>query len=419
MTAYSPTTVSLTGKQTGTGVAETFVYQLPPGYDPGSPPPVLICWHSYSRSYSEIEQDSDFFQACMDKGWIFVAMTAYDQSHFACMEAQRHTSLLFPYLFAQGIAYDASRVYMAGFSMGAAAALSYACRNIAIGGTYRTIAGVIAIAPVSSDMAYGWQSGDAGASFFMVRHYGGGYNQHLITNLTSLPNMNYRYEQLRPLKIQNGIYNADGSLIRNCACGTGIYIAYALDDDEVHDNQQNEYAQLKACVEALCPTNSHVEVVSTGGHAWDIVAASDALDYIENFDTDAFERNDIDFTADRNGKWHWVTITKSLDEVLCKVIINADVATNTIDVDYTYNLIGFEWDTASAGMAPTGSTMYVNYNTATAGEVEIVLTGIDTEPTSITDDGSPFTDWSYDADEDELTITRATSSTMALTINWV
>lgn len=424
MVDYTPTTPTLDRSVTGTGKTEYIEYQLPPGYNPGGPGhPLLVGWHAYGRTPGSVEALSDYFDEAMAREWVYLAPTAYDPYHFSCQEAHIHTFKAIQYLVETlGINIDVKRIYHVGWSMGAAGALAFASKYLGTGAGRYPAAGVVAVCPIPA-MRHSLESGDPGPRVYMPRVFGNTYGmQDLAETLvpwSKLGDFDFNYKRASALWLTpGGVYWTDHSLARNLACGIPIWLTYALDDEyAAHPHHQVQFAQLHGLLNSLGMPYTH-DQKATGGHEFDLADATAALDWIDNYSTDDLDESDISFVSDRNDLYFWITLNNAAPGAFPRADAVANVGGNKITISFLYATNMIRIHTDASGIPGSSSTMYFELTHPGGGAMTFVFEDIAIEPTGILDDGSPFTAWSYDAHLQELTINRASTETLDLTISF-
>jgi len=126
---------ALTLRNNSTGWDEDFLLGNP--LNPGSTPaPLLVLWHKWSTSENDTWENTSFFEEATQRGWYVIAPLSAHRYHSGIEYGQRNTKELIEFMAAwlPGLAgnrsIDNSRVYGVGFSMGAGALTSYACRHL-------------------------------------------------------------------------------------------------------------------------------------------------------------------------------------------------------------------------------------------------------------------------------------------------
>ncbi|MEO0651257.1 MAG: hypothetical protein AAFZ65_11330, partial [Planctomycetota bacterium] len=92
------------------------------------PPPLVVAFHSFSRSEKEPFNASDLPAECASRGWMLLSPLGLSQLNFASPSSQAALDAALDVL-AEIAPFNRQRVYTAGFSMGGASAVSYALRH--------------------------------------------------------------------------------------------------------------------------------------------------------------------------------------------------------------------------------------------------------------------------------------------------
>lgn len=123
------------------GVSEYIAYQIPSN-PTGA---LMVAWHGWFNPYNpqndewkavrQVFNKSDLDVKCEEYGLVLLSPLCKSLNNFGHLESQMYCTEAINYLrdelsATHGIELDTDRIYMAGFSMGAGAALSYACRHM-------------------------------------------------------------------------------------------------------------------------------------------------------------------------------------------------------------------------------------------------------------------------------------------------
>ncbi len=76
--------------ETTLGGTETFWLQIPAGYTPGTPRPLLIGWHQWGGNHDEMQLASDFDAEANARGWIAASHDGPSPTHWNNQATQSH-----------------------------------------------------------------------------------------------------------------------------------------------------------------------------------------------------------------------------------------------------------------------------------------------------------------------------------------
>jgi len=130
VTGTSPVDAVLDKSYTGTGFHEHYTYQIPPDYEPDNAPvPMLIAYHGFGSSASNVSSQTLLDELCAQRGWFYLSVTGVDDQLFGTDIVQRNVDALLHYMLDQ-YSIDEDRLYMVGFSMGAGVTANYAATHL-------------------------------------------------------------------------------------------------------------------------------------------------------------------------------------------------------------------------------------------------------------------------------------------------
>ncbi|HTE04813.1 MAG TPA: hypothetical protein VK824_01360, partial [Planctomycetota bacterium] len=75
---------------TGTGMPESFQYQLPSDYETGGRArPMLVAWHGFGSSARSVAEQTTLDEQCESWGWIYASVTGIDDALFGTPACQQ------------------------------------------------------------------------------------------------------------------------------------------------------------------------------------------------------------------------------------------------------------------------------------------------------------------------------------------
>ncbi|MFT5048785.1 MAG: acetyl esterase/lipase [Chlamydiales bacterium] len=126
LTAVQPNIYKITLNDTGTGWKEQFLLAMP--RNTGTPAPLLMVFHGYSRTPDSILEETKYLQKAQRKGWYGIAPMGAHKYSFSIPYAQQNIEAVLEWAIAQ-LEIDTDRIYGVGFSMGGGMAATFAARH--------------------------------------------------------------------------------------------------------------------------------------------------------------------------------------------------------------------------------------------------------------------------------------------------
>lgn len=375
----------------GTGYVEPIEYQVPTSYVPGTPIPMLVCWHGFSMTCNSVSLMSELDEECEDRGWFYLSITASHQKNFGSLIAQQHCTLAIDYVIdTLGYDIDTDRIYMAGLSMGAGGAASYASRHLHESVGYR-VAGLILVAG-----AYDWifaYQGDANAQQWLEFWLGG--------TPTQVP---FAYMQISTLNIFHDTYVLDYCMGRNLAHNMPIFVTYAGNDPYYSGVTQN-----RIMTEMLTDLDANVVIdyydFSFNPHHWLLLDTETALDYVGNYNLGDQTTNDIEILVDRGAPFFWVNFFPFATDTFCHfdAHLTLNNKKNTIVVTDVTNTLVLEIDSDWLGVNEA-KDLHLDYRSTSFLDQDVFISPISNEPTYVVDDSGKLWDgYSYSVAEEKIT----------------
>ncbi len=391
---------------TTTGREEDVYYTLPSSYNPsGDPHPLVVVWHGYGENPSGTANNSGFGAACETKGWIVACPLAFDQRHYSDLRAHEHVRLAVKYLIEEtGLNIETKQIYHVHFSM--VGGSTFVSKYLRIETGEYPAAGLICVCSGHDISDYINNHISKADGYLEIPSGMGG----------TFEDYPHRYQAASSIYMVDDSYVANKSMARNLGCGMPVYHCYSEEDTTNNNLVQNQ--QFKALMQ-FNGNPYEEDYHATGSHSWGLITPSDALDYVGDYDRDDLDLQDLYFIGDRSDKYHWITIALRRNNDFARIDIAATYSNNSIAISTAVNVTDLTLDLTVPSLKLTAANMAFSYTDSSTGAVDVVLTNIDTEPTAILQGGgSPFNDWSYDANADELTINRDSGETLFLTIQW-
>ncbi|MCK6445039.1 MAG: hypothetical protein L6Q99_01485 [Planctomycetes bacterium] len=389
----------------GTGYVETFIVQRP-NVAPTTPAPLLMAFHKYGVSQKDITANTGFAWECLKRGWYMIAPLSAAQIHFSSIESQANTQAVFQWVLAN-FAIDSTRIYGAGFSMGAGAALNFAARHVDPAGpmfaavvdhtgtvdlndAYLNDPG-LHVWPYPLDYWFGtnWQPGSADP-WRMAR-----------SSVLSFDDQTLAVDPERSLA--TNLSHVALKLVR----ADNDPLAYLSRQTDVLDNH------LRTNLGFVPGPRYAYDVVTGTAHVWTTLHFKNACDWLAQHTlTLPTQATTI---ADHDGVYFRFQVEQDAPNAFTPFQWNIDAANNALSLVETKNLKRVTLDVASVGLNPAAA-LSVTLKSADGLPDEVKLLGWPTPPTAVDRDGSPETSWSHDAQTSTLTIVEYDSAQHAWTL---
>lgn len=277
----------------GSALGETFGLMLPAGYNPAAPPPLVVAWHGYGVGPMQIFNGTALPAEANARGWMLMAPLGVADNSFSWIPGQQAVEKSLAWLRAQH-PFDASRVYGAGFSMGANCILNYAARHQDPKDvTFAAVAGVCG----SYDNIRVYNS-DPAVQDLLELLFGG---------MPTQPTATFQYERTSTERVLGGAALEGRSLARALA-KTPSWIAWSTDDDQVPYAPAGNTALVQYLQALQAPVVSHPTIGLAQPHSWDALDVAACFDW---FATQQLPNALASFTilADRDANFRGVEIS--------------------------------------------------------------------------------------------------------------
>ncbi|MBU0754392.1 MAG: hypothetical protein KJ645_04590 [Planctomycetes bacterium] len=351
----------------------------------------MVCWHGYNQTCLSVSIDSPIDEECENRGWVYLSITGVNQVNFGYLKAQIHCNKAIKYLIEDLlIPIDRNRIYMAGFSMGGGAAVSYACRHLSVeeDAPY-PVAGLVLVSP-AMDWTYAYNQCDPGVMTYLPIYLDGTPEE-----------VPFAYKQISSLYILGHNYWLDDSMGQNLAHNMPIFLTYADNDPLSYVPVQNNlFSNMLNNLGANLLVDHYV--YAENPHSWTLLDVGAAFDFIENYSLEDQETENLTILADRSAKFYWAEIvmrandsfarlTGSAISELNRLIITEAANMNSVTVDFDY--AGFD----------DGKNLRIDYHSTPTQNQALRLAPI-SEPTYMVDGAGVLEDYSYDAPSEQLSI---------------
>lgn len=364
---------------------ETFWLQIPEGYEPGTPRPLLVGWHQLWGDEMELKEATGFPAIADRRGWIAVCHRGPSTTHWNNQAAQSHVVDLIRWI-EDRYAIDRDRIYMIGSSMGGAAGMVFSSNHLDPSGVM-----VAAAASVS------------GIQDCERRFHEQGYNSSMAGAFGGTP------EEV-PLEYHrnSAIFFADSveSMHRN-ATHLPLWLTFGSGGSDAiwRAHAEDLYAVMAGYADSVVLRES-----SLAGHGW-VCAEEEAIcAFLDPFRADRYPAT-IAVNADEEGGWYWCDLqARRVADRFARFDGEIDVAGARATIVFVANAARVEVDLAPLGFPLDGRPFTIDWAIRDAGAAELGIAGVPQQPAGIFQDGLPFEDWSYDGFAQQLLLSSQRSA---------
>ncbi len=350
---------------------ETFWLQIPEGYEPGSPRPLLVGWHQLGGDEMEFQAATDFPEIADGLGWIAASHHGPTPTHWSNQAAQSHVVDVIRWI-EERYAVDTDRIYMVGSSMGGAAGMVFSNNHLDPRGVR-----VAAAASIS-----GIQDCDR-------RFHEQGYNNSMVGAFGGTPEeVPFEYHR------NSAIFFADSleSMHRN---GTHLPLwltfGSGISDSIWRAHSEDLYAVMEAYADTVILRESPL-----AGHGW-VCAEEEAIcGFLSAFRAD---RHPASFAvqADEEGAWYACALRARRDAGrFARFDAAIDAGAARFEIAFLANVEAADIDPGPVGFPLDGRPFSFRWEIRDPGRSELGILGVPMAPAAILRDGSAFLDWSYE-----------------------
>jgi hypothetical protein len=349
---------------------ETFWLQIPDGYKPSQPRPLLIGWHQLGGDFMEMRYASAFDSVANARGWIAASPDGSTRTHWTNHATQSHVVDMIHWI-SERYAVDENRIYMVGASMGGAAGMVFSNNHL-------DPAGPMVAAAVSIS---GIQDCDR-------RFHEQGYNKSMAGAFGGTPEeVPFTYHR------NSAIYFADSSESMHMnARHLPLFLTFGRGQT---DSIWRAHAQDLNAVMAGFADTVVLHESRNPGHGWGCAEEGLICDFLQGFSCDRRPRR-ISIDADEEGSWYWSTITMRVPASFARFEGAVDPAGRSLWLSMIENVQTATLDLTSMGFSPDGRMILCNWDVREPGTAELAFREILPRPAGIRKDGAPYDRWSYD-----------------------
>lgn len=361
----------ITIQTTVADTTETFWLQIPEGYHPGLARPLLIGWHQLGGDHLELKEATDFDSIADARGWIAASPLGAPQSHWTNQSTQSHVVDVIRWI-EDRYSVDPSRIYMVGASMGGAAGMVFSNNHLDPKGPR-----IAAVASLSGIQDCERRFHEQGINSSMIEAFGG-----------SPEEVPFEYHRNSAIVFPDSTESMHGN-----ARHLPLYLTFGrgVTDSIWRVHAEDLYAR-------MVPFADRVVLRESGfaGHGWSCVEETRICDFFEAQTLNSAPRR-ISVNADEEGRWYWADLRMRVPgDRFARLEATASPATAHLDLDMIRNVAAASVELGPLGFPLNESSFTCRWRVVDAGPSELVFLGVTQAPATVTRDGSPYSDWSYD-----------------------
>ena len=365
---------------------ETFWLQIPAGYQPGNPCPLLIGWHTLYADHREFRNSTDFDSIANARGWIAAShdgpippgQTA--PCHWNNHAAQSHVVDMIHCIEAR-FSVDSSRIYTVGASMGGAAGMVFFDNHLDPQGPM-----VAAAASVSGIQDCERRFYEQGINYSMISAFGG-----------SPSRVPFTYHR------NSAIYFADSTQSMHFnVMHLPLWLTFgnAWTDSIWRLHAEDLYAVLEPFADTVVLRESANE-----GHGWPAAESNLICDFFENFTLNRYPL-DISINADEEGRWYWAEIAmRDSIEHFARFEGQLDTIAARINFVMLSNVASAKLDLLPTGLALNETdAVTCDWSILDGLPAALIFSGVTRNPMAVFKNGASYSAWSYNPGTLELAL---------------
>ncbi len=362
---------------TGTSWEENFLIGLPTG--PVDRAPVLVLFHGYGETPTEMLLSTDYFNKARSRGWYVVAPLGAHKYNFGIEYAQRNIEQALNWV-ASVLPIDVNRLYGVGFSMGGGGATSYAARHQ---DRYTGRFAAVVNHTGTTSLTHGYALSNDTTLFDSPLMFGGS---------PAVFGFDYLRASTFDLDPVTGTIDQETDMIRNLT-STPVRTFAALGDPLAYlVTECDEFDSQLALRGGTGDSLRSAETV----HSWDTMDEDATLDWLEQYELEMpvpYLNHEI--LADRPGRWHGFSILTRNDHEFTPFVYHVDPSTNRLYVLGAKNLRSISVNPKLIGLNPDRA-MQVIFGSSDTEPTTLILRGITHSPIDVLRNGQGSTQWLFD-----------------------
>ncbi|MFT7677219.1 MAG: hypothetical protein ACI8QC_001196 [Planctomycetota bacterium] len=375
-------------------VPELFVLGLPDMAVAGpGKRPLLVVFHQFNVSQGDAILNTEFLAETQARGWYLLGPLSRSPVgnptiNYGSKESQEFTRAGLDWVL-DNYPIDRSRIYGVGFSMGGAAATSFAARHMdpKAGMFAALVDHTGSVDQVDTYTAFLQQ----GAEDLLETIFGGG----------PVP-IDYKYRRSSCIELDPNTLDvlSGGTHMAINLTHVPTQFWWATGDSLTYlVNQTEEFASLlgsfPGAVVDLNPVQSAV-------HSWDTMPAVDVCDWLDGQQLSVPLQGRI--ITDHDGRWYHFDVTADVPDDFAAFGYELDPAIGLISIMATEGIQSIGLDLRDWGTATSDLPLTIKFDALDSGDV-LVIKGISTSPGSVTRDGvATSVGWFHNPFADTLTV---------------
>ncbi len=372
-------------------VQDMLWYQIPSGYNPEVPAPLLFGWHQYGGNAQEFPNQTSFDRECENRGWIAASITGISTTNWTNQSAQASAVSALEYIESL-YNIDRTRIYMVGASMGGGSGMIFSNNHLDPAGYM--VAATASISGIMDDMR---RFDEQGYNFSMTAAFGG--------TSSEVP---FEYQRNSPAYFKDGRFSMHWNLKH-----VPVNMTVGLDDYPWAFHARDMYDLLVSFADTV-----YFEQTATTGHGWNVANDSSICEWLSNFSLND-NPEDIVISADEPDVYYWTEVLAQIaPDTFSQYDAEHNVSLNYFQLNIGRNLGGIAMNLAYMGLNTTANLEF-DINSEQSQECEIVLRDILTLPVEILRDGSPFNLWTYSAADDEIVFSTTGNHNYVVVMNHI
>jgi predicted esterase len=371
---------SVPASLTGTGFAEIIQYKLPDLYDDAGPAhPMVIAYHGYGSSAKSPANQSEVDDEANARNWVYLSVTGLDDMLLGSPLSQQNTEAAIQWMI-NNFNVDPDRLYMVGFSAGAAISANFAASHRDPDGIMIAALGLVS---ATGDWVMEYNMGDASLQAWLENFYN--FGGPPSTNLFNYQAAGTMYnDQASYPPVTSAVPQVPESMVTNLG-SVPTYITY---DD------QDTLLQVPVLCEQIAATliaaGTTVQKTIASGtmlpgppsvpapHSWAVLDEIELFDFLSGRTVD---RTPATFSAQQavSSSVSWATTVKEEATEFTYVDGTANPGAKLITVSNVANAKELHIDVEAAGL--TGAMPYrIQVTNSSATPTRLHLTGFPDTP---------------------------------------
>lgn len=350
---------------------ETFWLQIPRGYQPETPCPLLVGWHQWGGNRFEMRAATSFDSVANARGWIAVSHEGVSPTHWNNQATQSHVVDVIRWIEAH-YSVDPARIYMVGASMGGAAGMVFANNHLDPAGPM-----IAAAASLSGIQDCERRFHEQGINYSMIASFGGTPEEVPFT-----------YHR------NSAVCFADSTAsMHSNSRHLPLYLTFGLGTS---DQVWREHAEDLYAVMAPFADTVIIRESAQAGHGWGCAEEGRICDFLGSFVLDRAPRR-ISIQADEEGRWCWAELwmREALDS-FARLEALARPELRRLDVTMLRNVARAELDLPSLEFPLDAGVFSCAWSILDGAPAQLSILGLASPPAFVLRDGVEFADWLFD-----------------------